>query len=248
MGTITGASAFFLNHGHEWHHPAPDFFYQPGAGPLYDMGPYYITALLSLLGPVRRVCAMANRAQNTRIIPQGSNQGKTMQVNVDTHISGILEFVNGAIVNLTVSFDVWDSEMPRMELYGTEATLLIRDVDPLDGPNLFGGDTLLRTKENYRWQNAARDPKFTQIPWTVVENHRPFDETSHAENSRGIGLIDMVYAMQEKRAARADASMALHALELMEGMLHSAKTHTFYELTTTFTQPEPLPVDFPKTV
>lgn len=136
LGRITGGGAWFVGHGHEFHHPAPAFFYQPGAGPLYDMGPYYVTALLSLLGPVKRVCAMATKAGETRTVPSGPSKGQVLPVDVDTHINAILEFVCGAQVTLTCSFDVWDSELPRMEIYGTEGTVLIDEKDPISGPNL----------------------------------------------------------------------------------------------------------------
>ena len=95
VGRITGGGAYFVGHGHEFHHPAPAFFYQPGAGPLYDMGPYYMTALLSLLGPVKRVCAMATKAGETRTVPSGPSKGQVLPVDVDTHINAILEFVSG---------------------------------------------------------------------------------------------------------------------------------------------------------
>lgn len=245
LGRITAGGAYVVSHGHEWHHPSPDFFYQPGAGPLYDIAPYYMTALLSLLGPVRRVCAMANCAERTRIIPTGDKKGNPIAVNVDTHVTGTLEFVSGAIVTLTASFDVWDSELPRIELYGTEGTLLLRDIDPLAGPNFFGGDTLLRTKERYRWQDAARSPRFVDVPWEIAENKHPFGSVSHAENPRGIGLVDLVYALRAGRPARASGEMALHSLEIMDGMMLSAQEHRFYELETTFARPAPLPLDFP---
>lgn len=164
-------------------HPNPDFFYQPGAGPLYDIGPYYMSALLALLGPVSRVCAMANRAQDVRTIPVG--------------------------------------------------------------PNLFGGDTLYRTQETYRWQDSARSPQYVDVPWQVAPNNHPFNAVSHAENARGIGLVDMVYAIRDGRAARASGDMALHSLEGMDGMMISAHEHRFYEPETTFARPAPLPLNFP---
>ena len=167
LGRITGGGAWFVGHGHEFHHPAPAFFYQPGAGPLYDMGPYYVTALLSLLGPVRRVCAMATRAAQTRSVPSGPAKGTVLPVDVDTHINAILEFCSGAQVTLTCSFDVWDSELPRMELYGTEGTVLIDEKDPIAGPNLFGGDTLMRTPGEYRWADPERRPENVDTPWPV---------------------------------------------------------------------------------
>ncbi|MCI9483039.1 MAG: Gfo/Idh/MocA family oxidoreductase [Clostridiaceae bacterium] len=246
LGRITGGGAYFVGHGHEFHHPGPAFFYQPGAGPLYDMGPYYMTALLSLLGPVQRVCAMATKAGETRVVPSGPCEGQVLPVDVETHICATLEFACGAVVTLTCSFDVWDSELPRLELYGTKGTALIDEKDPISGPNLFGGDLLLRTPEHYRWRGHDRAPEVVGEPWAVVANAHPFNSVSHEENPRGIGLVDMVYAMRNGRAPRASGDMALHSLEVMECILRSASEHIFCEPSTSFERPAPLPLDFPR--
>lgn len=209
------------------------------------MGPYYVTALLSLLGPVRRVCAMATRAAQTRTVPSGPAKGTVLPVDVDTHINAILEFCSGAQVTLTCSFDVWDSELPRMELYGTEGTVLIDEKDPIAGPNLFGGDTLMRTPGEYRWADPERRPENVDTPWPVVPNCHPFNSVSHAENPRGIGLVDLAYALQNGRTPRASGDMALHSLEVMECILRSAREHVFCETTTTFEQPEGAAAELP---
>lgn len=240
LGEIKSASAFVVSHGHEWHHPNPDFFYQPGAGPLLDIGPYYMTALLSLLGPVKNICAMSNRAFDSRTIQTEPLKGQFVTVNTDTHITASLEFVCGAVVTLITSFDVWDSELPKMELYGTKGAICINDIDPVDGPNLFGGEILLRTEDNYRWIGMPRDRECTSREWTKVPNEHPFNSTSHQENSRGIGLVDMAYAIRDNRPGRASGAMALHSLEVMEGILVSAKEKRFVSPNTTFEIPEPL--------
>ena len=245
LGRITGGGAYFVGHGHEFHHPSPAFFYQPGAGPLYDMGPYYMTALLSLLGPVKRVCAMACKAGETRVVPSGPCEGQVLPVDVETHICATLEFACGAVVTLTCSFDVWDSELPRLELYGTEGTVLIDEKDPISGPNLFGGDTLLRTREQYRWKEPERLPEHVNTPWEAVPNCHPFNSISHEENPRGIGLVDLVYALQDGRTPRASGDMALHSLEVMECIMRSAHEHIFCMPETSFERPAPLPTDFP---
>ncbi|WP_087066346.1 Gfo/Idh/MocA family protein [Intestinibacillus massiliensis] len=245
IGRVTGGGAYFVSHGHEFHHPAPAFFYQPGAGPLYDMGPYYMTALLSLLGPVSSVCAMATKAGDTRVVPSGPCEGQVLPVDVDTHIVATLGFACGAVVSLTCSFDVWDSELPRLELYGSEGTILVDEKDPISGPNLFGGDTLVRAAKQYRWQDPARSPQYVDVPWTVAPNAHPFNSVSHEENPRGIGLVDMVYAIRDGRTARASGDMALHSLEVMECILRSAHGKVFCTPETTFERPAPLPVDFP---
>jgi predicted dehydrogenase len=243
IGEVTGASAFVVSHGHEWFHPNPAFFYQPGGGPLLDIGPYYITALVALLGPATRCCAMARRGTATRTIQSEPLQGTTIPVEVDTHIGGNIEFANGAIASIIASFDVWDSELPRLEIYGTLGTICLNDIDPVDGPNLFGGKVLLRTMDEYRWKSL---PRASQLPdWIDVPVQHRFNETSHRANSRGIGLVDMAYAIRHQRMARASASMGLHCLEVMEGLLRSATEGRFYTLTSNCARPEALPVDFP---
>ena len=241
VGAITGATGFVAYAGLETFHPNPAAFYQPGAGPLFDIGPYYITALLALLGPVKRCCAMGKQTFDSRTVTSQPLSGTEIPVAVDTYTTGILEFACGTLATVIFSFDVWDSELPRMEFYGTEGTLCMRDIDPLDGPNLFGGEIWLRTKEDYRWAALPRDPEKTKIPWRVVPITRPYTSTSHAENSRGIGLLDAVDAIREKRMPRASGQMALHALEIMELMQVSAQEGRFCTLTTTFERPAPLP-------
>lgn len=241
IGTVTGATGFVAYSGVESFHPNPAAFYQPGAGPLLDIGPYYVTALLSLLGPVRRCCAMSKRTFDTRTITSEPRRGEVIPVDVDTYTTGILEFACGTLATLLFSFDVCDSELPRMELYGTRGTLCVPDIDPLDGPNLFGGELWLRTPETCRWKALPRDREAASSAWEKVPITRPHTSTSHAENSRGIGLLDAVDAIHERCSPRASGEMALHSLEVMESMLVSARERRFCELETTFKRPQPLP-------
>lgn len=244
IGEISGASAFCLYHGVETFHNQPVNYYKKGAGPLLDIGPYYMTALLSLMGPVKRCSAMAKQTYPERISMTGPHKGESIKVEVDTHIIGNLEFKSGALAMIGTSFDVWDSELPRIEIYGTKGTICIKDVDPMDGPNIFGGPVLLKTAKEYRWYFIPRDK---DLPgWTSVPVEHQFNSTSHAENSRGIGLIDMAYAVKNGRKPRASGEMALHSLEVMMRMLDSAKKGKFLDIESTFDIPEPLPVDFPR--
>ena len=245
IGDIVGAGAFIVSHGPESFHPNPGFVYKPGAGPLLDIGPYYIVALPALLGPVTHCSAMSSRASATRTIGSEPLRGEIIDVEVDTHVTGTLEFASGAIGTFITSFDVWDSELPRIEIYGTKGTLCIKDVDPLDGPNLFGGKLLLRTEDNARWKDMPRPVSATASEWIELPAEHPFNSTSHAENSRGIGLVDMAFAIRQQREERASGAMALHSLEVMEGLLWSAKARQFCALKTTFNRPQALPVDFP---
>lgn len=244
IGDVVGAGAWVVSHGHEWHHPNPDFFYQRGGGPLLDIGPYYITALLSLLGPVRECSAMSRRTHDSREVMFGPRKGDSIQVEVDTHIAGTIQFHSGAIASIVTSFDVWDSELPRIEIYGTKATLCIPDVDPLDGPNLFGGPVLLMRAERCRWRGLPRPDALPE--WEEVPVRHRFNETSHRANSRGIGLVDMAYAIRDGREPRAGGEMALHSVETMSALLESARDHRFVTVTGSFRRPEPLPENFPE--
>ncbi|WP_332634353.1 Gfo/Idh/MocA family protein [Halalkalibacter flavus] len=238
IGEIVGASAFVGHRGPELFHPNPDFFYKPGGGPLLDIGPYYMTALISLLGPISSCCGYARKTFEERTIQTESRLGESIDVEVPTHISGNLQFENGTVATIMASFDVWDSELPRMEIYGSKGTLLIPDVDPLDGPNLFGGPLLVRTSETSRWRTLPRSesPK----TWEEVQLTHGFNE-----DSRGLGLADMAYAIRDHRPERASAEMAYHSLEAMIGLLESSSKGKFYTLNSTCARPSPLPVNFP---
>jgi predicted dehydrogenase len=243
IGEVTAAGAFVVSHGQEWFHPSPDFFYKPGAGPLLDIGPYYVAALVSLLGPAKSCVAMAKRTFDHRVVESEPNKGQIIDVEVDTHVTGSIEFENGALATLVASFDVWDSELPRIEIYGTKGTICIKDIDPVDGPNLFGGTVLLRDVDTYRWKGLPRQVPFSD--WRDVPIEHRFNDLSHRKNSRGVGLVDMAYALLGKRDARMGGAMALHCLEIMEGLLVSATERRFYDLRTRCNRPDPLPVNFP---
>jgi len=245
LGDVVGAAAFVVSHGHEWHHPNPAFFYQPGAGPLMDIGPYYVQALLSLLGRVEAVAGMASRTYPTRTIESEPLRGSSIDVNVDTHVTGTLRFAGGAIATIIASFDVWDSELPRLEVYGTRGTILLDDIDPLDGPNLFGGAVRFRDAEHARWRGMPRRPRSEWPEWQEVRQAHPFASASHADNARGVGLVDLAYAIRDGRPERAGGAMALHLVEVVEGVHRSASEGRFVPMTTTFERPEPLPVDWP---
>jgi predicted dehydrogenase len=244
IGRVVGASACFVSQGHEHFHPNPDFFYKPGAGPVMDIGPYYITALLALMGPIARVGALASRSDTIRRVLSGPLQGQAIAVEVDTHVSAQLAFVSGAIGQMLLSFDVWESNQPRLEIHGTEGTLCLPDADPYDGPNVFGGPLWLRTGSEYRWGQFPRrqpTPEWIEVP--IRHGH---NSVSHQENSRGIGVIDQVLALREGRPARASGALALHALDVMESLLDASRDGgRFLDLRTRCERPAALPELFP---
>lgn len=200
IGRPVSATASFMGYGPESWHPNPAFFYLRGAGPLFDLGPYYLTALVHLLGGVQKVSATATKAHEQRLITSQPRHGELIPVETPTHVSANLTFENGAVATLITSFDVPASEVPRIEIYGTEGTLSIPD------PNTFGHPEPL----NYRLKGQAE--------WTEVPLTRPF-----ADNSRGIGLADMLHAQASGTAHRASGELAFHVLDVMHTILESAE-------------------------
>ena len=217
IGQPVAATAFMLGHGPESWHPDPDFFYQPGAGPMFDMGPYYLTALIGLLGPVRRVTGSARITFPERTIFSQPKYGQAIKVNTPTHVAGVLDFERGPVATLVTSFDVWAAEVPRIEIYGTEGTLSVPD------PNTFGGTVRVR-------RAGASE-------WSAVPLTHPY-----SKNSRGLGLADMAYAMRSGRAHRASGELAYHVLDIMHAFHDASREGRHIDLTSTCEQPAPLPL------
>jgi len=215
IGTLVAATAFKLNHGMEYWHPDPYFFYQPGAGPMFDIGPYYLTALIAMMGPVSRVTASIQTTFPERTVTSEPKYGTKIPVNTPTHIAGIMEFASGAVGTILTSFDVWHQRLPFIEIYGTEGTLSTPD------PNRFDGPVYIR---------QAKDEMWREVPLTH----------GYTSNARGLGIADMAYAMRSGRLHRANGEMAYHVLDLIESFMQSAIEGRHITLTSTCTRPEPL--------
>jgi len=245
IGEPIAATAFCAFHGHEVWHPDPEFLYQEGAGPMFDMGVYYMTALISLLGPVDRVVGNAKKYFNERTITSQPKYGEKIKVGVDTHIAGVMEFKNNAAATIMMSFDVWDPCLPRIEIYGREGTIYMNDDDPYGGPNIFGGKVLVRRGKDSDWLGFP-----SQIPRR--EKLSPFDDIpllyGYNENSRGVGLADMIYAIKYGRKNRASGEMAYHVLETMYSFIESSNSGKYYNLKSTCSKPEPFKMGLPEFV
>ena len=237
IGGPTGVTAFVGTHGVERHHPNPDFYYLDGGGPLLALGPYYLTAMVFLLGPIARVAGLARKTFDRRMIENGPRNGEWMPVEVDTHVESLLEFRSGVIGSMTMSFDIWDSETPRFEIYGSEGTISIPDPDPVHGANIFGGPVYYRTRETSRWTHQPRPTG--RDDWIVAENSHGYNE-----NSRGLGLLDLVYAVREGRPPRASAELAQHVCEVMDGILEAPRQGRYVSINSSCARPEPLPETF----
>jgi predicted dehydrogenase len=215
IGKPLSATANFLNHGSEAWHPNPDFTYQPGGGPLFGAGPYYLTALITLLGPARNVTALARTSFKERLITSQPLHGTKIKVRTPTHLIGLVEFAQGAVATVSMSFDVWAHHAPLVEIYGTEGSLQCPD------PNLFNGDVLLWTRKTNDWQ---------KIPLT----HR-------GDLGRSLGLADFARAIRDSRPPRADAQLALHVVEIIEAFHISARTGKKFVLKSKCRRPEAMP-------
>jgi predicted dehydrogenase len=221
IGRPIASTAFMQCHGHESWHPAPVFYYKAGGGPMFDMGPYYVTALVHLMGPVKKVAAMTGRAFDERLITSQPMNGTLVTVDVPTHVAGTLEFANGAIATMIQSFDVWGHNLPRIEIYGTEGSLSVPD------PNTFGGVIKVKLGASKEW----------------IE--KPFSH-GNAENSRGIGIADMALSLHKRRRKyRASGELCYHVLDVMQAFYDSSDRGRHIAIKSKCAMPLPLPAGLP---
>lgn len=216
IGKPIGFSAHLLCHGHESWHPSPEFYYQVGGGPMFDMGPYYVTALVSLLGPVKRAAGSAQISIPERVITSEPKFGKKVEVEVPTHVCGILDFKSGATGTIVTSFDVWGAGRchPPIEIYGTEGSLWVPD------PNCFGGPVKV----------MRAGGEALEVPLSH----------NYPSNSRGIGVADMAYAIKEGRVNRCSGEMAYHVLDIMHAIHDASETGRSVKLKSSCKKPKPL--------
>lgn len=214
LGRVIGGVAFMACPGHESWHPSPEFYYEAGGGPLFDMGPYYLSALVSLIGPVRRVGGFTARARSERLITSEPKKGKVVPVEVDTHVAGVLEFVGGAVVNVLMSFDTRAHRLPCLQLYGTEASMNLPD------PNGFTGPVEI----------CAGGREWEEIP------------CRHEIGRRGAGTADLIAALRNGRAHRTSLELAAHVLDVMESLVSAGHTQRVIDVESTCERPAPVPV------
>jgi len=222
VGRPVAFTAFYMSRGHESWHPAPDFYYQRGGGPMFDMGPYYLTALFNLLGPVRRLTGSATITQPTRSIRSAPRFGQFIRVETPDHVVGTMEFDSGAAGVIVQSFAThhpqYDATHP-ITIYGTDGALKAPD------PNTFDGPILLRRGGDAAWRD---------VPHTFVRGY-----------GRSVGLADMAHAVRGGRPHRASAELAYAVLDVMQGFLESSDTGVAYQPDTPFDRPAPMPVGRP---
>jgi predicted dehydrogenase len=219
LGTPVFATATMITPGHEAWHPNPDFYYLDGGGPLLDMGPYYVSALVHLLGPAVSVTGRSSRLRDTRTIANGARLGEQIPVEVETHVTGVIEHASGVLSTLTTSFEGVATTAAPIEIHGTEGSLVVPD------PNNFSGDVRIRLRDTSEWEDVA-------------PTH------GYVDGSRGIGLLDFVRTPRGD-AARASGAFGLHVLEIMTALLRSSQEGQTIALTTTVERPPIVPLTKP---
>ena len=182
---------------------------------MFDLGPYYLTALVSLLGPVARVSGTAAMGLKKRTITSEPLNGTIIDVEVPTHITGTLDFVGGAVGTIITSYEVYSHTLPWLEIYGTEGTLRVPD------PNTFGGPVYVRRFRAEAW---------SEMP--LLKNY--------AENSRGLGITDMALAIEENRPHLASAELVFHVLDIMHGIHDASAGGKYYKVKSKCKRPLPL--------
>jgi predicted dehydrogenase len=216
IGQPIAASATMVTPGHERWHANPDFYYQPGGGPLLDMGPYYLSALVTLLGPVTSAVGASSRTRSIRTIASGPRQGTTVPVDIDTHVTGILTHASGALSTIVMSFDAVATHSANIEIHGTLGSLGVPD------PNYFHGDVQLR---------ALGEDKWTTLPVSA----------GYSTGGRGIGLADLASTPPDS-TPRASGELAYHVLDVMETLLASARSGHAQAVASTVDRPSPVPL------
>jgi predicted dehydrogenase len=214
IGAPISATATMVTPGHERWHPNPDFYYQPGGGPLLDMGPYYVSALVNLLGPVVSVTGAASHTRTERTIGSGPREGEVIPVDIDSHVTGILAHASGALSTLVMSFDAVKTKSSNIEVHGERGSLAVPD------PNHFDGNVELFTLGADSWQT---------LPVSA----------GYIDSGRGFGIADLA-ATPQGAEPRAGGRLAYHVLDVMESVLESARTGSVVPIQSTTVRPEPV--------
>ena len=225
IGKVVLGTFNLMSHGMEHWHPNPDFFFKPGAGPVFDVGVYYLTQLINLIGPVKSISSISGTATPERTITSEPRNGEKIVVETPTTLIGCLEFHNNAKIQFFCSWDVWKHKHSTIELYGLEGSMIVPD------PNFFSGNILL-SKKDEDWQIINNDSMLLGIP------NKTDNDGSKIANYRGIGLSDMIDAINNQRQARCSLDLAMHVLEVMEGIITSSELSEVYHLKSKPKQPE----------
>ncbi len=236
IGKVVSGTCHFMGPGMEMWHPNPDFFFNPGGGPMLDMGPYYISNLVNLIGPVKRVAALAGTGRKERVInsqPNNPRNGEKLKVKTPTTYHALLEFANGACITVGLSWDVWAHKHQNMEIYGQTGAMFVPD------PNFFGGDVMVAGADQKPVALPGWDHPFGKNNW----GHGNSQTDLVWANYRCAGLADMADAIMKKRLARCDISMVAHVVEVMTAVMEAGARRKVIKLKSTCKRPAPLGPD-----
>ena len=226
LGRITSGTCYIMSHGMEHWHPNPGFFYKSGGGPVFDLGPYYISSLINLIGPVKQVLAFSSIPQKERIVLSEERFGEKITVETPTTIHSVMEFSNGAIITMISSWDVWSDEQKPMELYGTEGSIKVPD------SNSFFGEIEILKKEGEFEKISSWDHPFS--------HPNQEQESGMIANYRSAGLSDLAFSIQKQITPRCNIELLTHTVEIMVSILRSSEKGQAISLKTTCERPEPL--------
>lgn len=216
IGTPIAATAVMVTPGHERWHPNPDFYYQPGGGPLLDMGPYYVTSLVTMLGPVVSVIGAGNHTRDSRTIGSGPREGEVIPVTIDTHITGVLRHASGALSTLVMSFDAVATQASNIEVHGDRGSMIVPD------PNGFAGDVRIRSLGDEEWETLA-------------------PSAGYRDAARGYGLADLAET-PVGTVARANGDLGYHVLDVMLSLLEASRTGETVTVASTCERPDAVPL------
>ena len=232
IGKIKFGTAIFAFPGIQSYHPNPEpWFKKKGGGPVIDMGPYYLTALVNLLGPAKFITSTCNNNTKKRIIGIGPKKGKRIKVECPTTYFSTIRFQNGTIIRLTLSFDVISHLRNHIELYGEKGSMIVPD------PNMFGGSVFLSKKLGSKWRNYKTNKMILGKINIRTQSSRANESPTNA-NYRGVGLAEMIYSIRKKKQHRCNGNLSLHVLNIIEGIHKSAKNGKKYFFNTTCERPK----------
>jgi len=231
IGNINLGSIAMALPGHEIWHPNPDFYYQYGGGPILDMGPYYFTALVNLLGPVKSVDSKIMSVYKERTIGSGARKGEIITVEIPTTIISHLEFKSGSLIDAFFSFDVWKHNKNHIELYGDKGSMNVPD------PNMFGGDLMICSKKGGQWESITTN-HMNLGKYNIEKNIEKTHEEPTVANYRGIGVSEMIDSIHKNRLNRCSGELSLHVLDIMDSILESGKENKIINLRSECKQPE----------
>ncbi|MBT4645752.1 MAG: Gfo/Idh/MocA family oxidoreductase, partial [Pelagibacteraceae bacterium] len=231
IGNVQLGSISMAVPGHEMWHPNPDFYYKYGGGPILDMGPYYFTALVSLLGSVVNVDSKIKSVYEKRVIGSGNRKGQEIKVDIPTSIISHLEFKSGALIDTFFSFDIWKHNKSHIELYGDKGSLSVPD------PNMFGGELLKCASKGGEWESIPTT-HMNLGKYNIEKNHERVNEDPTVANYRGIGVSEMIDSIKKGKKNRCSGELSLHVLDIMDSILESGKSRKKVNLRSECEKPE----------